>query len=122
MESRMHVEPPAAMRRPSPSDVFNQAPPLADADFFESDRGLRDAVLREGAGAGSAELHRIGAELADADPALARAANQYPPVWRSFDAQGHRIDRIDFHPAWHALMTGIVARGFHASPWEPRRD
>ncbi len=107
--------------RPAPDEVFNQVPPLADTDFFSSDAGLRDAVLREDAAAGIDRLGRIGKELADPRNAeLARQANLYPPVWRSFDAQGHRVDRIDFHPAWHALMDGIVARGFHASPWESR--
>ncbi len=110
-----------APRRPAPDQVFNQVPPLADDNCFASDRALGDAVIREGAEAGTGELDRIGVDLADARlPDLARAANQYPPVWKSFDAQGHRVDRIDFHPAWHALMEGIVARGFHASPWEAR--
>ena len=105
--------------RPAPDAVFNQVAPLEDSDFFASDAGLRDAVAREGASAGADTLHRIGIALADPRNAeLARQANQSPPVWRSFDAQGHRVDRIDFHPAWHALMEGIVERGFHASPWE----
>ncbi|MEO8937913.1 MAG: isovaleryl-CoA dehydrogenase [Burkholderiaceae bacterium] len=108
-----------ATRRPAPDEVFNQVPPLVDEDFFASDRTLRDAVLREGAASGTDELHRVGRALADpANVELARQANQSPPVWKSFDPQGHRVDRIDFHPAWHRLMEGIVARGFHASPWE----
>ena len=105
--------------RPAPDEVFNQVPPLADADRYASDRGLIDAVDREGASTGSPDLHRVGTALAD--PVLvehARLANQYPPVWKSVDPQGRRVDRIDFHPAWHALMEGIVSRGFHASPWE----
>ena len=104
---------------PGPDEVFNQVPPLVDEDLFASDAGLRDAVVREGASIGVDALHRIGTELADPrHAALARQANGSTPVWTSFDAQGHRVDRIDFHPAWHALMEGIVARGFHASPWE----
>ena len=106
-------------QRPAPDAVFNQPSPLGDVDLFSTDAGLRDALAREGGNQAAAELRRIGADLGISRHAeLARLANQYPPVWRSFDPQGHRVDRIEFHPAWHALMEGIVARGFHASPWE----
>ena len=105
--------------RPSSDAVFNQVPALVDDDLFASDAALIDAVAREGGGDAHDDLHRIGIELADADqPERARLANVYPPVWHGFDRQGRRVDRIEFHPAWHDLMRGIVARGFHASPWE----
>ena len=111
----------ATTARPPPDAVFNQVPPLEDADFLASDRALDDALRREGVDDVETfeSLHRIGAALADRrNVDLAQLANRCPPVWRSFDSQGHRVDAIDFHPAWHALMDGIVARGFHASPWE----
>ncbi len=110
-----HEPPP----RPAPDAVFNQVPPLAEHDLFAADRGLQDAVRREVPDADVSPLHAIGVALADPRNAeWAAQANRYPPVWNSFDAQGRRVDRIDFHPAWHALMEGIVARGFHASPWQ----
>ncbi len=105
--------------RAAPDAVFNQTPPMSAVDLFSTDAGLRDALSREGAAEGTAELQRIGTELGDPRHVeLARLANQHTPVWKSFDPQGHRVDRVEFHPAWHALMEGIVARGFHASPWE----
>ncbi len=109
----------ASRQRPEPFAVFNQVPPLVEGNLFTSDRALADAVAREGLEAGVDELTRIGGELAD--PGLAeqaRLANRHGPVWHSFDPCGHRVDRIEFHPAWHRLMEGIVARGLHASPWE----
>ena len=33
------------------------------------------------------------------------------------DRYGHRIDEVEFHPAWHALMALGVAHGLHALPW-----
>lgn len=105
--------------RPAPDAVFNQVPPLVEDDLYANDAALVDAVARDAPGADDV-LHGIGRALAD--PALAehaRLANRYPPVWTSFDPQGRRVDRIDFHPSWHALMAGIVERGFHAAPWEP---
>ena len=108
-----------AARRPRPSSTRCRR--SRTASFFASDRGLADALAREDADdeAARATLHGIGAALADRrNVDLAHQANRYPPVWKSFDPQGHRVDAIEFHPAWHALMEGIVARGFHASPWE----
>ena len=44
------------------------------------------------------------------------------PVLRTHDRFGHRIDEVEFHPAWHDLMRTSVAHGLHALPWrEPRR-
>lgn len=98
--------------------VVNQVPPLQDIDLFASDIALREAVSREGAAGAIPELALLGADLGrSTQRELARLANVYPPVLHTHDPQGHRIDRVEFHPAWHELMRGIVARGFHASPW-----
>jgi putative acyl-CoA dehydrogenase len=106
--------------RPAPDAVFNQVPALVERNLFTGDRALVDAFARETGGSDAAVLESIGSGLTDpALPELARMANRHPPTWNSFDAQGRRVDRIDFHPAWHGLMQGIVALGFHASPWAP---
>lgn len=98
--------------------VFNQTPPLTDYNLFASDVALREAVRREGASWAEPELTLAGAELGTC--ALfehGRLANRFPPVLHNFDARGQRIDTIEFHPSWHALMRGIAARGYHSSPW-----
>ena len=101
-------------------DVFNQTPPLADYNLFATDLGLLDAVQREGAGPARNELNAAGAELGAAGLfEHARQANRYPPVLQTFSPQGRRIDSIEFHPSWHALMRGIASRGYHSSPWAP---
>ena len=105
--------------RPAPDEVFNQTPPLPDGNLFCSDAALVDALSRERGDAAHDALVAIGADLGRAENAdLARLANQFSPVLKTFDARGNRVDRIEFHPAWHELMKGIVARGFHASPWD----
>ena len=48
----------------------------------------------------------------------ARLANVETPVLRTHDRQGSRIDTVDFHPAYHALMRRSVASGLHSSIWE----
>src|SRR5260370_34983180 len=48
---------------------------------------------------------------------LARLANANRPELRSHDRYGHRVDEVEFHPAWHQLMTTAVGHGMHAAPW-----
>jgi putative acyl-CoA dehydrogenase len=101
--------------------VFNQTPPLAEYNLFASDMALREAVQREGAGWATPELTLAGAELGTCTLyEHARLANRFPPVLYNFSAQGQRIDSIEFHPSWHALLQGITARGYHSSPWTER--
>ena len=106
---------------PTPSathPVFNQTPPLEEYNLFTTDPALQEAVRREGAGAAVPDLGLAGAALGTAATFEdARRANRNPPVLHAFNVQGERIDSIEFHPAWHALMQGIVARGYHAGPW-----
>jgi putative acyl-CoA dehydrogenase len=98
-------------------DVLNQVPVLADYDVAD-DAALLAAVHREGGGWVTDELHELG-RLAGAagTQEQARLANVYKPVLRSHDARGHRVDEVDFHPAWHQLLTVAVSHGLHAAPW-----
>ncbi|CUA99644.1 isovaleryl-CoA dehydrogenase [Thiomonas bhubaneswarensis] len=102
--------------------VTNQAPPLQDYNLFGADPALREAVDRAGAAWAVPDLTRQGEELGTAASfALGHLANQYPPLLRSFDARGHRLDEIEFHPAWHGLMADIARRGLHTGPWAQAR-
>jgi putative acyl-CoA dehydrogenase len=80
------------------------------------------AVDREGAGWARDGLHELGLLAGRAETAeAARLANEHPPVLRSHDRYGNRIDEVEFHPAWHALMDTAVSHGLHAAPWaDPR--
>ena len=92
-------------------EVSNQPPPLEPYNLFASDTVLREAVKREQAGWAEDGLTALGATLGKPETiALGFDANQYTPVLRTFDRYGHRLDEVDFHPAWHALMA-IALRG-----------
>ncbi len=98
-------------------DVLNQVPLLAGYDVAD-DPALLSAAGREGAGWAEAELHQLG-ELAGGRETQehARLANEHPPVLRTHDARGHRIDEVEFHPSWHVLLGTAVGHGLHAAPW-----
>ncbi len=102
-------------------EVFNQVPPLVDHDAAD-DPALLDALTREGAGWAATELHELG-RLAGTEQAVehGRLANEHPPVLRTHDRYGHRIDEVEFHPSWHELMRTAVGHGLHAAPWADDR-
>ncbi|WP_306117908.1 MULTISPECIES: acyl-CoA dehydrogenase family protein [unclassified Roseitalea] len=98
--------------------VTNQPPPLTGHNAFRGDplllrltHGLDANVLEE--------LDRIGRFVQSAEAQdLARLANENPPRLRTHDRQGHRLDQVEFHPAWHALMRRSVSYGLSSSVWE----
>ncbi|MEO8751669.1 MAG: isovaleryl-CoA dehydrogenase [Casimicrobiaceae bacterium] len=99
-------------------DVVNQVLPLADVNVYAGDPALREAVAREGAHAADGWLHARGAELGSAGMlALADQANRFPPQLQLFDANGGRLDVVEFHPAYHALMRYLQQHGAAAGPW-----
>jgi len=99
-------------------EVDNQPPPLENYNLLESDTVLREAVTREGAADAQGELAALGATLGKAETIeLGFAANRNPPVLKSFDRFGHRLDEVQFHPSWHALMRIACEAGLHSGPW-----
>ncbi|MDL2357479.1 MAG: isovaleryl-CoA dehydrogenase [Pseudomonadota bacterium] len=100
-------------------EVFNQVPPFADVNLFGCDLALQEALAREGAGWAAPALGALGATLGRAETLdLGRQANVYPPRLVNFDRNGVRVDEVEFHPAWHQLMTMLIGAGVHASPWD----
>ena len=106
---------------PDPA-VPNQPPPLAGWNLFESDLPLQEAMAREGAGWARERAASLGTYLGTAEAQrLAAEANEFPPKLRTHDRYGNRLDEVEFHPAWHALLGNAVARGIHALPWQEAR-
>ena len=97
--------------------VENQPPPLVGYNLFTTDAVLGEALVREGAGWACEQASRLGALLGDAALEWGRVANEQPPVLRTHDRFGHRIDEVEFHPAWHDLLRLAVASELHALPW-----
>src|SRR5271163_3596656 len=106
---------------PSTHEVLNQPPPLVDYDVAD-DRALLDALAREEAGWAADEVRVLG-RLAGSAQARERGhlANDHPPRLHTHDRFVHRIDEVEFHPAWHSLMRVAVEHGLHAAPWSSAR-
>ncbi|MER6234575.1 MULTISPECIES: acyl-CoA dehydrogenase family protein [Streptomyces] len=96
--------------------VTNQVPPLVGYDVFATDRALTEAVerhLEPGILAGArTELEELGLSAGSAQAqAWGAQANENPPKLRTHDRYGHRIDEVEFHPAWHRLLGHAVGAG-----------
>lgn len=102
--------------------VFNQATELADYDAYRTDPVLTEAVARHAAPERRAEigqeLSALGTATGSAEARLwAEQADENPPRLRTHDRFGHRVDEVDYHPAWHRLLGLSVGHGLTGDPW-----
>ena len=96
----------------------NQPPPYEGRNLYRTDVALQNALAHEGAANAEMALQRWGETLGRPETfALADEANRNPPRLRTHDPRGERIDTIEFHPAWDALMRLATAAGEHCAPW-----
>jgi putative acyl-CoA dehydrogenase len=103
-------------------EVFNQPPPLENYNVVAEDRPLLEGLRRDGADWAEDRALEIG-EIAGRAQTIRWGfeANENEPVLRTHDRFGNRIDEVEFHPAWHELMTIGISHGLHALPWrEPQ--
>jgi putative acyl-CoA dehydrogenase len=99
-------------------EVSNQSSPLADYNVYGTDRALRDALAFHRPGADERARSALGAVLGSAAMQThARLANLHKPQLHTHDRYGRRIDEVEFHPSYHALMAAAVGAGLHATPW-----
>lgn len=98
-------------------EVTNQPEALRDYNAWETDAALRAAVSREGAEWAAEHLSEFGALTGGALVDLGFQANENKPKLRSFDRYGHRIDEVEFHPAYHELMAASMKYGVNGFAW-----
>lgn len=103
-------------------DVVNQVEPRTDVNEFTTNTPLVEAVERYDAGWAVLELERTGALVGTASfQHDAELANTHEPELLPFDRTGHRIDEVEYHPAYHRIIGDAVAAGAHTSAWaDPR--
>lgn len=103
-------------------EVTNQTPPRTGA-IAGLNAYLGDPLLRQHAASFPAglqqELEHSGRFVLSAEAQdMARLANTELPKLHSFDRFGNRLDQVEYHPAYHALMRRSVGQGLHSSIWE----
>ncbi|SFD72655.1 acyl-CoA dehydrogenase family protein [Paracidovorax konjaci] len=103
-------------------EVFNQFAELADYDLLATDAALQEALRRAGADGALAPLGDYARRLGSSPTrALAEQANRHSPALHRFDSRGRRIDRVEFHPAWDALMALYRGEGLVSMPFDSDR-
>jgi putative acyl-CoA dehydrogenase len=102
--------------------VENQPAWRVDLDEYALNTPLAEAVTGFGAGWAHARLHEIGAHVGTREfQRDAQLADQHPPVAHVFDRWGFRLDEVEYHDAYHRVISAAVAAGAHTSAWaEPR--
>ncbi|MES2819395.1 MAG: acyl-CoA dehydrogenase family protein [Pseudomonadota bacterium] len=102
-------------------EVFNQVPPLDGANLYRLDLPLQEWTRRFGGAWAEPRIEAYGALAGGPLMVAGFLANENKPVFKSHDRQGHRIDLVEYHPAYHELMATAVAHGLPSVPWtEPR--
>ncbi|OZC58356.1 DNA alkylation response protein [Rhodococcus sp. RS1C4] len=109
------------MTFPATHTVFNQVPDLLPYDTSD-DASLLEGLRREGGGWAEDEVRQLGARAGSVEAQeWGRLANENPPVLRTHDRYGNRVDEVEFHPHWHDLMNVAIENGLHATPWQDAR-
>ncbi len=102
----------------NPQEVFNQSTPWCDVDLFQTNRPLREALTYHAPALNTTRLRALGTLAGSAEMQThARLANAHPPQLHTHDVQGRRIDQVEFHPSYHALLAAALRFGLHAAPW-----
>ena len=92
-------------------------------NLYTTDLALQEGVRRADAGAHEAELAAYGAALGSAATIrMAEEANHFKPELHTFDRQGRRIDRVEFHPSWHGMMRMAREQGMITQPYSDSRS
>jgi putative acyl-CoA dehydrogenase len=102
---------------PHTHDVTNQVPPHTGLDV-STHPALFEGLRREGAGWAEDEVREL-AMLANSEDVQqwGQLANDHPPVLRTHDRYGNRVDEVDYLPQYHELMRTAVQHGLHGAPW-----
>src|ERR1700758_1260263 len=90
--------------------VTNQVPPLENHNPATS-AVLVEALIREGGQWGLDEVNAVGALSASREAQRwGELADRHRPVLHTHDRYGHRVDEVEYDPAYHELMRAAGRR------------
>src|SRR5690625_3948479 len=95
--------------QPAARDDVNEYtanPPLVEVGGAFTPHADEHAVDEIGAHVGTAEFQQA-----------AHLVNAEPPQLPAHDRWGHRIDHVEFHPAYHDIMRTSLGYGTHSLGW-----
>ncbi|MEC9399350.1 MAG: DNA alkylation response protein, partial [Myxococcota bacterium] len=99
-------------------EVVNQATEFTDVNLYHTDVALKEAIARVGAPWLEERCEALGERAGSQQmQEWGRVANENPPVFKPFDRFGHRIDYVEFHPAYHNLMGEAMKAGLSSAAW-----
>ena len=90
--------------------VSNQVPPFDNVNLYTSDPFLQSMINRWGSVDSSTELSEFGLISGSKEMVEhARLCNENPPKLNAFDRFGRRVNEVEYHPSYHALMATSMA-------------
>lgn len=111
----MHWEPSTRL---ATHNVTNQPKLFGGLNTFDADPCLRGILGKALSDDQLAHLRQFGQQIgAHETQELVDEANKNPPVLKSFDRFGQRLDEVTFHPAYHALMDLGLSAGIASKGW-----
>lgn len=103
--------------------VHNQSAARSDINEFTANPALVDAVRTFVPRAVTTTLSDIGAHVGTAAfQHAAEIVNTQTPQLHTHDRWGHRIDHVEFHPAYHDIMAASLSYGSHSFAWTNDHD
>lgn len=102
----------------STHEVLNQAEALAEVDLYQGDPVLPHFVDLEGGAVHDQLLRGYGRNIGSVRAyRWGEEANRNQPRPLTHDRYGNRLDQVEFHPSWHALMELSISHRVHSLPW-----
>ncbi len=99
-------------------EVINTPPHLGDQDLWGDDVPLQEWAASQGAGGLRDRLAISGNRFGAAEVfEKADLANRFPPQLKAFDCYGMRVDQVEYHPAYHDLMTLAIENEVPSFAW-----
>ncbi len=98
-------------------DVDNQPGPMPPHNPFDQHPALREALDREGGGQFAERVREYAGIAGSEILELGFQANEHTPALKTHDRFGHRLDRVEFHPAYHRLMELGIGHGLASLTW-----
>jgi len=100
-------------------EVLNQSTPWSGANLYDGNLALQDALAHHLHGHDPTRLAALGRQAGSAQMQMhARLANAHGPQLQSHDRFGRRVDQVEFHPSYHALLGAALQHGLHGTPWQ----